>query len=968
MMDLPNQPIHGRNNFPSSTGIVRLQGNGLSPIRILARILFTVMLAVGSLSAARSDIVDADWVRQARIAGANIHAEMTSEELAALLDRLAAQSVSVVQADSDLSMYLTEDRFAEELEFIRRFSDMAHRRGLRTVWYYPSLEVLSPDVETGGPSMFRDHPDWVQVDLNGRSNVFVGGGGRVHWVEEGVESAWMSIHSGYSDYLLERVARIAATGVDGIWLDVPLYSDIEAHWPDFSEGAKAAFRADTGLEPPVREDWNDPTWRRWIAWRHQAIADFLNRCAEAGRKVSENFLTIVENVTIDHSGATRTGLDGSVHKTSAGLIQVWEIDAVSDRTAMRDARTDDWLSLIAMNKFAKAASGSKPSWAFTYGFEAHDAGLVMAEALAAGNNPYETRIPQMATSVGTDYRANMFSWIKTHARRLFESRSNASVAILYSPESRDYLGRGSGSGLYATMNSDDRLWWSTEPSDSVYSQAYLAEHRGLMKWLLDNNIPFDTIVSPDELELRSYDTIVVPALAAISDKGAEDLEAYVRGGGTMFLTGATLPVLDEVGRQRNEPALKDLFDEYAARPANAIYARVGNGRFAHAGSPLGMHYLTGNDEPTRSQLEMAELAGKTPRLEVRALQPVHVEHLKSGNDTILQFVAAIGRDGVLTRTPASVNVKLPLPDGTIVEEIRVSSPFTEGPDQSAIFERKDGNLEFDLEIDGYSMVVVVVDSDGDSPANDAPVAGDDHITVIAGTQVTISSENLLRNDGDLDTNDVEINYLDPAAGFVGELKRIDGVGFSYKPPKGFIGSQRLDYEIRDPQGSSDRATVTIDVIERRKEYVPSFWSIRNGNHDGGSMQNLARPDNDTFEVSSTGGNDGMILDMTATTVIDEQRDHVAFMTLSFIGQYSVDDVEQTLSVFNQNSRRWEPLDTRHIGTGNNVAITMTIRERPVDYISKDSRVRLRLQGRRREGHYALWADSLAWEVAIDPAQ
>ena len=87
------------------------------------------------------------------------------------------------------------------------------------------------------------------------------------------------------------------------------------------------------------------------------------------------------------------------------MVQVWEVDAVSDKTGMREAKPDDWISLIGMSKFAKAASGKKPSWIFTYGKEPDDGLLVMAEALAAGNHPYETKIPLMTTTVGASPRA-----------------------------------------------------------------------------------------------------------------------------------------------------------------------------------------------------------------------------------------------------------------------------------------------------------------------------------------------------------------------------------------------------------------------------------------------------------------------------------------------------------------------------------------------------------------------------------
>ena len=76
---------------------------------------------------------------------------------------------------------------------------------------------------------------------------------------------------------------------------------------------------------------------------------------------------------------------------------------------------------------------------FVYGDRPDDSLLVMAEALAAGNNPFETKIPKMTTTVGAAYRRQTYAWIKQQERRLFASRSGAKVAVYFSPESRDYL-------------------------------------------------------------------------------------------------------------------------------------------------------------------------------------------------------------------------------------------------------------------------------------------------------------------------------------------------------------------------------------------------------------------------------------------------------------------------------------------------------------------------------------------------
>ena len=101
----------------------------------------------------------------------------------------------------------------------------------------------------------------------------------------------------------------------------------------------------------------------------------------------------------------------------------------------------------------------------------------------------------------------MFKDIKI--RRLEQpgpSESAAKVGVYFSPESRDYLDKASGTGLFATTKSKDTLWWSREEVDSVYSLTYLAEYRGVIKWLLHHHVPFDIVVRPDAAELSRYET------------------------------------------------------------------------------------------------------------------------------------------------------------------------------------------------------------------------------------------------------------------------------------------------------------------------------------------------------------------------------------------------------------------------------------------------------------------------------
>ena len=618
-----------------------------------------------------------DWLGEARIAGAELFSEMTAGEIAKNLKALADQNVTVIEADSDLSRLLSEKEFENEISLMRRYSEAAHQLGMKVVWYYPALEVLTPNAKATKNSMYQTHPDWVQRGLDGRPNVFMGDRRhkkRVHWVDPGTESAWMSPHSGYAEEFIERIKRMAATGIDGIWLDVPIYNDIAVAWADSHPAAAAKFQADVGFPIPKSVDWNDSVWRRWIAWRHQEITNFVLRARDAARSVANDIPLVVETVTLDYDSATMLGLDGTTMKQEAGVIQVWEADAVSDRTGMREAKPDDWISLIGMFKFAKAASGKKPSWMFTYGKEPDDALLVMAEALATGNHPYETKIPLMTTTVGPAYRKRMFSWIKREQQRLFDSQSLAKVAVYYSPESRDYLDRSAGSGLFANTKSKDPLWWSSEQEDSVYGRTYLAEYRGIIKWLANNHIPFDIIARPDAAELSRYQTIIAPSLGAILDEDASLLDEYVTAGGDLIVTGARPAMLDEFGNERREAALKSLPLRQAAETPDITSSVPGAKRVVHILELLGKTYLASDGSAAGRSIN--EIIGQSVHSGVTttADKSVHMELRRSGNEILLHLINPERLWNKKAPASRTVTVSVEIPADAVVTGVELTSP------------------------------------------------------------------------------------------------------------------------------------------------------------------------------------------------------------------------------------------------------------------------------------------------------
>jgi hypothetical protein len=416
-------------------------------------------------------------------------------------------------------------------------------------------------------------------------------------VPPGCESSWLCPTSGYREYFLTRVRRLAGTALDGLWGDVPLLSDIVGIWPCTNPTCAAKFLADTGLAQPSAVNWNDPTFRRWVAWRHQLIHEFEQAVDAAGRSVKSDFELIVETVTMDYTAGTVQGLDGAATNTGK-VLRVWEIDAVSDASGMRNASADDWISCAIMMRHSTGCSGQNPGWVISYGKEADDAEKVMALSITGGVCPYETKIPLLNATVGNDYRTRMYGWLKANPD-IWDGLGTSAVAVLYTSLSRDFIDRNAGVGLYTSVNAADPLWWSSSPSDSAKVLPYIGEYRGLCKALIHAHAPYDlmpaALLAPGSL--ARYKLVVAPRPAALSTAEIAQLIAYVEAGGILLVTGTDAGSYDELGAARGQPALLGALGLTAGTGSTWTRTARGLGAVVHVEELVGMSYFA-QQEPS----------------------------------------------------------------------------------------------------------------------------------------------------------------------------------------------------------------------------------------------------------------------------------------------------------------------------------------------------------------------------------
>ncbi len=660
-----------------------------------------------------------DWLRDATLGGTYVDRFMDDEELNALLDLRAAENVSVLELDSRLSEYLTDSQFDVEVNLLDRAAKGAHDRAMKAVIYYPALEVITLNGVTAQSSMYRDHPDWVQKSITGAANVFYGN--QEVWVDPTSESAWMSPNSPYKEYFLERVRKLAATELDGIWLDVPIYLETGAGWAGAGSYAAADFKQwsiDLGIGGaggytiPTVVDFNDPAFRAWVKWRHVNLANFIEDVRIAALEVDPEFTIIIENFPMDYMDATKAGLDATALKMSDKVVQVLETDSVSNETAMAWATTEDFESKITMLKWGKAINYGNASLSFSYGSGILDAGLTLASVIGTGTAPFESKTPDMLNTVDSANRSKWFGFVRNNSDELLATPRKANVGIWYSSATRDFhdFPVGGEYGMFSNVvnPNNDPAWWSTEPDDSFAKKPHLGGYRGLSAAMTRLHIPYKVVTAPGSVasEIEGLDIVMLPSVVAMSDFHANALKDYVDAGGVVLATGKVPGSMDAFGKPRANNPLADLFG-FGATPARRVN-QYGQGLAIYRPDIIGKDVFGMSGNVVDAAYAMAELE-QLARIHtdepftVENAENVYIDHaVSSDTRKHLYLVNYGGLQQPIVAAPKTVSVYY-----NAGESYRLDSASLNTPDgDSALAVRNEGHgiYRFDVPVDQFSLV------------------------------------------------------------------------------------------------------------------------------------------------------------------------------------------------------------------------------------------------------------------------
>ncbi|HOW29942.1 MAG TPA: hypothetical protein PLP88_00105 [Bacteroidales bacterium] len=474
-----------------------------------------VRLTAALLSIA-SSAFSQDWTHFVRTSGHGCDIDQIHE----IMNDARQTHLFGIEVDNDISgrydSFLNPEK---KLLAIKAMADSAHAAGNFAFIYNAGLECITENLQPGSHSFFRDHPDWVQRNREGKPAIF--GSGDAFWIPENSEDVWITPYAPeWRKIYMDQIRQIAATGIDGIYIDIPYwmthFEGWEDTWASFDEYTVKEFKRRTGFDAMndfTPGAWNDPEFIAWVDFRISTLTEFMAEVDKNAKSVNPACKTIAE---------IYPGIGEEVPRVGADVFDMYPVvDAIAheynvgENSARRTPA--EWMEYMAGMFTFRAFAEGKPSWMLSYSWDGEEkikpadaiANLMMSQVLA-GTNSWDARRFVMSGSNDYEARTRIYQWIEANQKLIYAPRETVSpVGVYFSPKTRNYF-------------ADD----------------FTDSYQGMISLLLNQHIEFE-IVTPRTLEKAKSRILLLPDVRCLDDKEVLHLTNWVNTGKTIIVTGET---------------------------------------------------------------------------------------------------------------------------------------------------------------------------------------------------------------------------------------------------------------------------------------------------------------------------------------------------------------------------------------------------------------------------------------------
>jgi hypothetical protein len=476
-------------------------------------LLFLALVTVIAFATA----VDQNWTNYVRIGAYGLRSD-NAEKIVA---DATATGVFGIEVDNDIEgRYESFVDPTAKLQAIHAVAEKAHAAGNYAFVYIAGTECITANAAKTPHTLAKEHPDWLQRKITGEPAMF--GGGTAFWIRQGDEDVWISPYAPeWRKIYMQHVRQIAATGIDGIYVDIPYwmthFEGWEDTWASFDDYTVAAFKKQSGLDAKKDlklGDFSDPNFRKWVDFRLQTFTDFMHEIDENAKSVNPQIKTIPEIYPGIESEAVRVGADVySLYPVVDAIAHEYEFGEGNHTAAMRTPL--QWFYYqVGMHSFRAFAQG-KATWILNYSWDGDKVvdkreammNLAMSQVMD-GANFWDAPGHSMAGSNDPATRKQIFSWIKQNEKTLYLPRTPINpIGVYFSPETRDY-----------------------------YANEFIRSYRGILILLMQTHREFQ-IVTPRTLAEFRGQTLILPDVRVMNADEQTWFHRYVAQGKKLIITG-----------------------------------------------------------------------------------------------------------------------------------------------------------------------------------------------------------------------------------------------------------------------------------------------------------------------------------------------------------------------------------------------------------------------------------------------
>jgi len=342
----------------------------------------------------------------------------------------------------------------------------------------------------------------------------------------------------YRDRMAEVVREMLTQyDVDGIWNNQGKF----AAWDTdgcYCNTCKTLFKADSGFELPLTENWDDPAWRAFNEWRYRRIAAWVAH------------------------------MHAEIHRAKPAAIFIAAVQLMESLETIRPGGwdIDYWLEHQDVPTFECQRRNTAPWWP---GLQAK-----YLSSIAPDNQRwmtvsyfypwwrlYATPEAENRAWIAQQFANGVNSWLHINGgySELFDRRSLAPMREVFARLARwerYFDGAQSGAGVALVFSRHTQDNYAGGDTHGKYFDAV----RGFYCALLEAHIPFDVISDKflDATRLARYRVLVLPNMACVDDAGTAAIEAFVAAGGAAVATFDT-GMRTRDGAARAEPAFAKMF-------------------------------------------------------------------------------------------------------------------------------------------------------------------------------------------------------------------------------------------------------------------------------------------------------------------------------------------------------------------------------------------------------------------------